>query len=122
MIISMLQAEKMSNLIELGLTSISANRSMWTNCLRACSGCCSANTGRASSRHEHRRPEKTIGDLTVNFVRSRVLRAGQDIPLSPREYRLPVSFPAASTSTALFGCALHSPRSATRICIEETWW
>jgi DNA-binding response OmpR family regulator len=31
---------------------------------------------------------KTLGDLTVDFARSRVLRAGHDIPLPPREYRL----------------------------------
>ena len=30
----------------------------------------------------------TIGDLTVDFVRSRVLRAGHDIPLFPREEQL----------------------------------
>jgi len=31
---------------------------------------------------------KAIGDLTVDFAHSRVLHAGHDIPLSPREYRL----------------------------------
>ena len=31
---------------------------------------------------------KTIGDLTVDFVRSRVFHAGHEIPLSPREYQL----------------------------------
>jgi len=31
---------------------------------------------------------KTIGDLTLDFAHSRVLRSGHDIPLSPREYRL----------------------------------
>lgn len=31
---------------------------------------------------------KTIGDLTVDFAHSQVLRAGHKIPLTPREYRL----------------------------------
>jgi DNA-binding response OmpR family regulator len=31
---------------------------------------------------------KTIGDLTVDFAHGRVFHSGQDIPLSPREYRL----------------------------------
>jgi DNA-binding response OmpR family regulator len=30
----------------------------------------------------------TLGDLTVDFARSRVFRSGHEIPLSPREYRL----------------------------------
>ena len=31
---------------------------------------------------------KTIGDLTVDFAHGRALRAGHEIPLTPREYRL----------------------------------
>ncbi len=35
---------------------------------------------------------KTMGDLAVDFARSWTLRAGHEIPLSPREYRLLTCF------------------------------
>jgi DNA-binding response OmpR family regulator len=58
-----------------------------------CSRACSADNGWGVEQARAPAPKedaelKTIGDLTVDFVSSRMLHAGHDIPLSPREYRL----------------------------------
>src|SRR5215472_14287528 len=66
---------------------------MWTSCSRACGGRCSAGSTWGAEGAQAPAPGedaqvKTIGDLTVDFAHSRVLRAEHDILLTPREFRL----------------------------------